>query len=74
MPWPNWRNESEYKNPPLDNREAWAWEFLRRNSKYEAEFDLAMKITEEDGKRCLIPVLDFVRQQRLDLFDGGSPR
>jgi len=25
-----------------------------------------------DGKRRLIPVVDFVRQQRLDLLDGGG--
>jgi hypothetical protein len=36
---PNWRNEEEYKhlNPETTSPEEWAWEFRRRNEKYQRD-------------------------------------
>jgi hypothetical protein len=38
MPWPNWQNPAEYPDPELAPPERWAWEFLRRNPDYQADY------------------------------------
>jgi len=35
---PDWRDSSQYPDPESTSRKQWAWEFLRRNSSYQAEW------------------------------------
>lgn len=35
---PNWRNEAEYPDPEKTTLGKWAWEFLRRNKNYHADY------------------------------------
>lgn len=35
---PNWRNLEEYPNPKTTTPQEWAWEFLRRNNEYRADW------------------------------------
>jgi len=57
---PDWRNESEYTDHG-DDLEAWAWEFLRRNPDYQADFARWAALPEEwtvDGISKLSPKYD----------------
>ena len=38
---PDWRDPSQYPDPKKASGEQWAWEFLRRNPKYQQEYQLA---------------------------------
>ncbi|CAG4883810.1 protein of unknown function [Georgfuchsia toluolica] len=53
---PNWEDKTEYKNHG-DDLEAWAWECLRRNPEYQAEYvrwaRLPDTVIAEDGKSVL---------------------
>ena len=57
-PYPikNWRDESEY-----ENIEFFAWEFLRRNSAYQKDYDNGL-----DGKKYSIVVIKGRADPRLD--------
>jgi len=35
---PNWKNVAEYPDPVTMISQQWAWEFLRRNAKYQADY------------------------------------
>lgn len=35
---PNWEDVSQYPNPDTSDSLQWAWEFLRRNSKYQEDW------------------------------------
>ena len=35
---PDWRDSSQYLDPESTSRKQWAWEFLRRNRMYQAEW------------------------------------
>ena len=34
----DWKNAADYKFPDAQRRERWVWEFMRRNTKYRADF------------------------------------
>jgi Family of unknown function (DUF6499) len=36
---PDWKDESKYPDPKEAGNRVWAWEFLRRNSKYQKVWD-----------------------------------
>jgi hypothetical protein len=38
QPRPNWRDASSYAYTQALSSEGWAWEFLRRNPEYRAQF------------------------------------
>lgn len=50
-PAANWRNPAEYPDPEQSPPERWAWEFLRRNSEYLADYRRLC----EDGRFYVIP-------------------
>lgn len=55
---PDWRNESEYTDHG-DYLYAWAWEFLRRNPDYQADYArwaaLPDEVMASDGMSCVSP-------------------
>lgn len=50
-PVANWRNPAEYPDPALAPLDRWAWEFLRRNPEYQADYRRLC----EDGSFYAIP-------------------
>lgn len=51
MTWPNWNNPAEYPDPELAPLDRWAWEFLRRNPDYQADYQRLC----EDGRFYAVP-------------------
>ncbi|MBU0908338.1 MAG: hypothetical protein KKA54_11165 [Proteobacteria bacterium] len=45
---PNWRNVAEYPDPASTTAQQWAWEFLRRNSDYQADYKELIVFREND--------------------------
>ncbi len=50
MAWPDWRKPEEYPDPDLAPPDRWAWEFLRRNPEYHADFQ---RLGEDGGYYCI---------------------
>lgn len=50
MAWPDWRKPEEYPDPDLAPPDRWAWEFLRRNPEYQADFQ---RLGEDGGYYCI---------------------
>lgn len=59
---PNWRDESAYEDHG-DDLEAWAWECLRRDPEYQADYARWAALPDtmicEDGQSCLSPKFDL---------------
>ena len=45
---PNWRNGDEYPDPATTSAQQWAWEFLRRNHEYQADYKEIINFQEDD--------------------------
>lgn len=45
---PNWKNKKGYPDPATTTAQQWAWEFLRRNTKYQADYAELMSFKEKD--------------------------
>ena len=53
----NWKVANEYPSPAKMKGVALAWEFLRRNPEYQADFDRLPKIKKEYNLRNVQPTL-----------------
>lgn len=51
-PAANWRNPAEYPDPEQAPPDRWAWEFLRRDPKYQADYQRLC----EDGRFYAVPL------------------
>ncbi|MBF0263440.1 MAG: hypothetical protein HQL97_16565 [Magnetococcales bacterium] len=56
---PNWRNPSEYPGPKSPIK-VFAWEFLRRNQKYQVEYN---EIVKEIHKTTPENIVDFIMKK-----------
>lgn len=46
---PDWKSPSEYPNPESTTDIEWAWQFLRRNHHYQADWQLELCVHEHNG-------------------------
>lgn len=50
---PDWRDEQNYPDPADTTAQQWAWEFLRRNPKYQADYAEFVSCANEDFVKTL---------------------
>jgi hypothetical protein len=56
---PDWRDASGYPDPESTSRQQWAWEFLRRNSQYQSDWN----------QREMPDYAVYFKQQKIDPSD-----
>jgi len=85
---PDWKDHSAYPDPGNTSPEQWAWEFKRRNSDYQKDYDLLKQVESDNsmaittpygfGKWAYIPPpvpqenLEQYRDRMLKTHGGGN--
>ncbi len=55
---PDWKNEKDYTFTKSLTPEGWAWEFLRRNPRYQSDYAHVVKLKEEENAEYAPPKKD----------------
>jgi len=63
---PDWNDETAYPDHG-DDLGAWAWEFLRRNPEYQADYASWAALPDDDGEGNHSPKYDLVKGNRTDI-------
>lgn len=52
---PDWKDDSVYPDPDNTSPEQWAWEFKRRNSDYQKDYELLQTVEAENSQAITTP-------------------
>src|SRR5690349_4501121 len=68
-PVPNWKDQADYAFPESFPDAGWAWEFLRRNDEYRADYLAYVKKRDELIGQSGLPEDDLVKLDEWWHFD-----
>lgn len=73
---PNWKNVAEYPDLATTTAQQWAWEFLRRNDNYQADYEELVKFQENGDpgiNKFANEVINSCYEERIEFTAETSP-